>query len=268
MVETWPDEDETEGAPNRVPFRASAGRLVNDDGLLADQRAFYRRRAPEYDEWWQRQGRYDHGADEERAWQAQVDHIAAELTAFDAHGDVLELAGGTGWWTRSLAETADRLTVVDASPETLELSRERVDRPDVRYVVADLFHWQPERSYDVVFFSFWLSHVPRARFGAFWALVASCLNPGGRVFFIDNRRDRTLRRTDPYVFDEDGDVQRRRLNDGSEHRVVKVYYEPSELTGHLAAEGWSAQVAGTRWFISGTAQPDRRADGRRPDGGA
>jgi demethylmenaquinone methyltransferase/2-methoxy-6-polyprenyl-1,4-benzoquinol methylase len=107
----------------------------------------------------------------------------------------------------------------------------------------------------VVFFSFWLSHVPRARFHSFWALVGSCLNPGGRAFFIDNRRDPTLNRPDPYVFDERDDVQRRRLNDGSEHRVVKVFYEPSQLADRLAAEGWQAQVASTRWFIYGTAQP-------------
>ena len=33
------------------------------DSLLADQRAFYRQRAPEYDEWWQHRGRYDRDKD-------------------------------------------------------------------------------------------------------------------------------------------------------------------------------------------------------------
>ena len=226
---------------------------MNDDGLLADQRAFYRRRAPEYDEWWQRRGRYDHGPDEARDWHAQVDQIRTALVEFDPSGDVLELAGGTGWWTRSLAETADSLTVVDASPEALELNRERVARPEVRYLVADLFTWRPERAYDVVFFSFWLSHVPRARFQTFWTFVASCLNPGGRVFFIDNRHDPTLTRPDPYVFGEEGDVQLRQLNDGSEHRVVKVFYEPSELADLLSDQDWQAEVFATRWFIYGTA---------------
>ena len=36
---------------------------VNDDALLAEQRAYYRARAPEYDEWWQRHDRYDRGPD-------------------------------------------------------------------------------------------------------------------------------------------------------------------------------------------------------------
>jgi SAM-dependent methyltransferase len=174
---------------------------------------------------------------------------------------VLELAGGTGWWTLRPAQMAVQLTVVDSSPEALELNRQRVARPDVQYLVADLFAWRPDRAYDVVFFSFWLSHVPRDRAEGFWALVRSCLAPGGRIFLIDNRRDPTLKRTDPYVVDEGDDVQHRRLKDGTEHRVVKVYYEPSQLADLLAVEGWRAQVGATRWFIYGSAHPSYRTRG-------
>ena len=162
---------------------------VNEDDLLSEQRAFYRARAPEYDEWWQRRGRYDRGEEMAAEWDRQVAEIDRALEAFGATGDVLELAGGTGWWTQRLSRTAGRLTVVDASSETLELNRQRVGGPDVEYVVADLFSWTPERAFDVVFFSFWLSHVPRGRFASFWDLVRSCLTPHGRVFFIDNRDD-------------------------------------------------------------------------------
>jgi SAM-dependent methyltransferase len=104
---------------------------VSDDRLLAEQRAYYRARAPEYDEWWQRRGRFDRGSGPAEEWDRQVAQVAAALEIFGATGDVLELAGGTGWWTARLARTAGRLTVIDASPETLELNRQRVGRPDV-----------------------------------------------------------------------------------------------------------------------------------------
>src|SRR4051812_30526558 len=110
-------------------------RSVDDDALLAEQRAYYRARAPEYDTWWQRTGRYDRGDEMAVEWQRQVSAVEDALARFDARGDVLELAGGTGWWTERLATTAGSLTVVDASAETLELNRERVGRPDVEYVV-------------------------------------------------------------------------------------------------------------------------------------
>jgi ubiquinone/menaquinone biosynthesis C-methylase UbiE len=231
--------------------------MGDEEELLREQQAFYRARAPVYDEWWQRRGRYDRGEDEAREWHRQVAAVDSALTAFGATGDVLELAGGTGWWTQRLAQTADRLTVVDASAETIEINRQRVRRADVDYVVTDVFGWRPDRAFDVVFFSFWLSHVPRSRFGVFWELVRSCLAPSGRVFLIDSHEDPVPapRRNDPYVIEYGPDLHRRRLQDGSEYRVVKVMYEPDEVESRLAAEGWDAAIDATRWFVFGSARP-------------
>src|ERR1700722_19938608 len=117
---------------------------MDDDALLAEQRAYYRARAPEYDEWWQRRGRYARGAVLAEQWDQQVALVETALENFGATGDVLELAGGTGWWTARLARTAGHLTVVDSSPETLDFNRDHVGRPDVEYLVADLFTWQPQ----------------------------------------------------------------------------------------------------------------------------
>src|SRR5262245_25176768 len=83
-------------------------------------------------------------------------------------GAVLELACGSGVFTERLARHADTVTAVDASGAMLARNRSEVARPNVRYVQADLFDWRPDRTYDLVFFGFWLSHVPPARFDAFW----------------------------------------------------------------------------------------------------
>ena len=229
--------------------------MHDDDDLLAEQRSYYHARAPQYDDWWLRQGRYDRGEGEAREWHHQVASVEAALAAFGATGDVLELAGGTGWWTARLAETADHLTVVDASPETLALNRKRVGRDDVEYVVADLFEWEPTQSYDVVFFSFWLSHVPRRRFTAFWTMVRTCLAPGGRAFLIDNCTNTEPRRKDPYVVEYNPDLHLRQVDNGSEFRVVKVMYAPDELQSLIEAEGWRADINATRWFWFGSAEP-------------
>lgn len=227
--------------------------------LLAEQRFYYRVRAPEYDQWWQRTGRYDSGDAALRYWETQVETVAAALEEFGPAGDVLELAGGTGWWSARLAETAGHLTVVDASPETLEINRERLGAgQDVTYVVADLFEWQPERTYDVVFFSFWISHVPHANFSSFWRMVGRCLRPGGRVFLVDTRRasgDGSFLNVDPHVLGESDEIQHRTLNDSSEHRLIKIYYAPEQLSELLAHEDWQADFQGTEWFLYGKARP-------------
>ncbi|MBO0713284.1 MAG: class I SAM-dependent methyltransferase [Acidimicrobiales bacterium] len=233
--------------------------VTDDEELLAEQRSYYQALAPEYDEWWQRQGRWESGQQHSEEWHRQVALVDAALADFGANGDVLELAGGTGWWTERLAASADRLTVVDSSAEALALNRARVGRDDVEYEVADLFAWRPRRGFDVAFFSFWLSHVPRARFAGFWSLVRSCLKPGGAAFFIDNRDDPLLAgRRSPNVLEYRRDLHVRRLNDGTRYRVVKVMYEPDELRSLIEAEGWRADVNATRWFLFGSASYGHR----------
>ncbi|MGD0639037.1 MAG: class I SAM-dependent methyltransferase, partial [Nitrososphaerales archaeon] len=131
-----------------------------------------------------------------------------------------------------------------------------VGRLDVDYIVADIFSWQPQRTYDVVFFSFWLSHVPRQRFAAFWSLVQTCLAPSGRVFVVDNRDpDRSGELHDDFVMRAEPDLDLRRLHDGSQYQVVEIFYEPDELRSLLDREGWIAKIGTTPWFIFGEAQP-------------
>lgn len=227
--------------------------------LLADQIAYYRRRAGEYDEWFLRQGRYDHGPEPNRRWFDEVEQVGRALAELDPRGCVLELAGGTGLWTERLVERADTLTVVDASPEVLAINRDRIPRRGalarVRYVQADLFAWRPTERYDLVSFTFWLSHVPPERFDAFWETVAAALAPGGRVFFADSRRDPTSTAADHRLGAPGETTTLRRLNDGSEFTIVKVFYEPAALAERLARLGWRAEVRATpSHFIHGWGQ--------------
>ena len=165
---------------------------ATDDPLLVEQAEYYRARAAEYDDWWRRVGRYDRGSEATGRWRAEVAQVEAALEQAALTGDVLELACGTGWWTERLARTARTLTCVDASSETIEANCARLhdaDLPLPRYEVADLFAWTAGSTYDAVFFSFWLSHVPHEKFAPFWAMVAAALKPGGRAFLIDSLPD-------------------------------------------------------------------------------
>jgi trans-aconitate methyltransferase len=85
-----------------------------------------------------------------------------------------------------LLSHADDVTAVDAAPEMLQIAAAKVRDRRVRFVQADLFSWQPDRRYDVVFFGFWLSHVPLERFEEFWRLIDRCLKPAGWVAFVDD----------------------------------------------------------------------------------
>ncbi len=226
---------------------------LTDEAALRSQQDYYRARAAEYDQWWHRQGRYDRGAELNAAWAAEGAEVVGALEDFRPGGRVLELACGTGLWTQWLAPHAAELTAVDGSPEMLEINAVRLGTGGgVRYCVADLFSWKPEGLFDVVFFGFWLSHVPPDRFAGFWEMVAGCLAPGGRVFLVDSRAERTSMAVDHTAPDLETGVQVRRLNDGREFQVFKFYHSADGLTRRLAELGWEFELKETeRYFLHG-----------------
>lgn len=220
--------------------------------LLDEQIAYYAARADEYDEWFFRRGSYDRGPEFLRAWNAEIEIVEAALRELRPFGSVLELACGTGLWTRRLAEGATSVLAVDASAEVLAHARRRVPSGAVRFVQENLFAWRPDQRYELVFFSFWLSHVPPPRFEEFWSLVQACLAPGGRVFFVDNRLNATSFQHQHILADGEDYVVERKLNDGTPYRIVKVFHEPHALAAKLADLGWQADVrASGEFFVFG-----------------
>jgi SAM-dependent methyltransferase len=207
--------------------RECAGMEEQLERLLAEQVAYYRARATEYDE-----GALDLPGGEE---------VIAALESFRPTGDVLELACGPGTWTPHLVRHADSVTALDASPEMLALASERVSSGRVRFIEAELFSWHPDRRYDVVFFAFWLSHVPLERFESFWSLVGECLAPEGRVFFVDD----AYRAPDELIEGEESSTIRRRLSDGTAYRAVKVPHSAPELERRLRQLRWRIAVRTT-----------------------
>jgi 2-polyprenyl-3-methyl-5-hydroxy-6-metoxy-1,4-benzoquinol methylase len=229
---------------------------MDDTSLLDEQRAYYRARASEYDEWWERTGRFDRGPEANARWFEEADALRRALERFDARGEVLELACGTGIWTERLARTAQHVLAIDASAEMLEINRARVAAAHVEYAQADLFEWTPPAaSFDACFFGFWLSHVPASRFAGFWQTVRGALRPGGRVFFLDSARTPRSTAADHVLPEGEEETMTRKLNDGRAFRIVKRFYLPEDLQTRLAGLGWAAHVQRTgEFFIFGDAR--------------
>ncbi|HET8528858.1 MAG TPA: methyltransferase domain-containing protein [Gaiellaceae bacterium] len=206
---------------------------MND--LLETQKRYYAARAPEYEDWWYRRGRYELPPERKAAWQADVAEVEAALDDFGVHGDVLELAAGTGIWTRRLVAAARRVVALDANPETLALN---TPRADLR--VVDLFAWEPDEQFDLCFFGFWISHVPAERFDAFWSTVRAALRPDGRVFLVDGLV------TDPtHLWENEAWVETRTVADGREFRIVKKHWRPDELAGRVRPLGFELDLRAT-----------------------
>jgi demethylmenaquinone methyltransferase/2-methoxy-6-polyprenyl-1,4-benzoquinol methylase len=204
------------------------------DEVLADQVAYYRRRAGEYD-----LTAYGDVA----AARARIARLVGEMRPT---GTVLEIACGTGLWTEALAELADTVTAIDAAPEVVEIARDRVRSANVGFEVADVFSWDPAARFDVIFFSAWLSHVPMSRFERFWQSLRGLLVENGRVLFIDEHVDE--RGKEAYVRGRD-EVVERRLRDGTTFRVIKNFVDPAGLELRLRRLGWDCAIRrdGSDW---------------------
>jgi SAM-dependent methyltransferase len=224
------------------------------DTIDAEMVRYYAARAGEYDDWYLRRGRYSHGESADAAWQADLAAAAAWLAELQFRGRIVELAAGTGWWSPALARRG-RLTLCDAAEAPLERARARLDAAGLsaEYRIRDAWA-EPDECVDGVFAGFWISHVERARLDEFFCLAARWLAPGGLFAFIDSRPD-----ADSSALDHrppEDDVQVRRLNDGSEFNVRKIFREPTELAAALARAGFAEiEVVGTdRFFVLGSAR--------------
>jgi SAM-dependent methyltransferase len=240
-----------------APVGPAAGPEAVRDARPSDPEAalipYYDARAGEYDDWYLRRGRYERGAIHDAAWNAELDMAGRWLDAIPIRGEIVELAAGTGWWSPLLASKGE-LSIYDANAATLDRARDRLVAHGLRAHIHVRDAWaEPDRQVDAVYAGFWLSHVPRARLRPFLELVRRWLKPGGRFAFLDSLPDAQSSAADhPTPAD---DLSVRRLDDGREFTIVKVFYSPSELEVALREAGFeTADVTTTgRFFVTGTA---------------
>ena len=188
-------------------------------------KAYYDRRASEYDDWWLGQGLYE---DREPGWEAELRRLEGVLRDLPPVR-TLDVACGTGFLTRHLR---GEVVGLDASERMLEIARRQA--PNARFEQGDALSLPFEDdAFDRVFTSYFYCHLDddqRNRFLAEASRVAPEL-----VVVASIRGDG----------DDFERWEERRLNDGSEWNVYKRVFEgpdlAAELGGEIAFKG--------RWFV-------------------
>lgn len=200
---------------------------------LNEQIAYYRARAQEYDESLRE-------AEELHRPFALARQLLWQLGPCE---HALELACGTGIWTEALLQISGHVTAIDAAPEMLALTRQKLGEARVSYHQADLFRWQPERSYDLVMFANWLSHVPPGELEAFMWNVSRAVRHGGSLAIIDQDAPTPEDRHIMKQGAEGTTYAERTLDNGDLFTIIKVFYDPIVLRETLTALHFEVTVS-------------------------
>jgi len=166
---------------------------------------------------------------------------------------LLEIACGTGYWTRFLAPVASSIVAIDSAEETLLLARERVPSKNVSFAIGDAYALtKNDGPFDAAFAGFWFSHVPRERQVEFLAVLNTALEPGAKVVFLDNLFVEGSSSALSEQDEQGNTYQSRRLSDGSIHRVLKNFPSEAQLralvSGVSGALGQSARYGSWSYF--------------------
>lgn len=189
-------------------------------------RAYYDRRADEYDDWWLGTGLF---AQRDRpGWAAEVDELVALLAAL-APARVLDVACGTAFLTRHLR---GEVVALDRSPRMVALARERLPGATVLEGEAVPLPFA-DGAFDRVLTSHFYGHLLPGERAAF---LAEARRVGRELVVVDS----AVRPGEP-----DEQRQQRVLEDGSRHAVFKRFFTPEGLAGEL---GGRVLHAG-RWFV-------------------
>ena len=171
--------------------------------------------------------------------QSDLARLKVLLPPLFAGRRVLEVACGTGYWTQFIAHAAGSIVAVDANAETLAVAAEKSwPAGRIDFKVGDAYALADDLGeFDAAFAGFWWSHILANDRPRFLATLGRRLRPGAKVVLLDNRYVEGSSTPISHRDDDGNTYQSRRLQDGSEHMVLKNFPTAAELNADVAARG-------------------------------
>jgi len=163
---------------------------------------------------------------------------------------VLEIACGTGYWTRYIAESATSIVATDVSKELLDLAiSKKYHSCSITFQQTDAYSMEKVGdNFNAGFCGFWWSHIPLTRRTQFLEIFHSKLNPGALVVMIDNNYVEGSS-TPVSRKDEEGNTyQVRKLKDGTRYEVLKNFPEESNLHNFFEKVGENIQINNLTYY--------------------
>lgn len=183
---------------------------------------YYRRRAEEFEAVYDRAG---------PARRAEIKRLSQAAQEALRGRRVLEVACGTGYWTRLVSRTAREIIATDSVEEVLNVARRKIYHCPVTFRLEDAYRLSLEaEEFDGGLANFWFSHLPRHRVDRFITGFHRTLRPQASVFLADNVLVPDVGGELISRAEDDDTYRRRTLRDGSKHVIIKNYYSAEDLS--------------------------------------
>ncbi len=185
--------------------------------MNTDLIAYYNARAKEYENIYLKPER-----------QEELKTVTLLLQNLFKYKSVFEIACGTGFWTKKIAETATSVFATDINKSVIEVAEQKsYSKKNVTFDLANIFDLDFKTKYECLFGGFIWSHIKLQDLDHFLNVVHNSVLPGSTVVFIDNNyvegSNHTITNTDL----EGNTFQTRKLTDNSTHLVLKNF--PDEV---------------------------------------
>jgi ubiquinone/menaquinone biosynthesis C-methylase UbiE len=200
-----------------------------DDALRNVMLRYYDERASEYEDAY-RLGTGTSSIADRSVFQREAGALEEIVRRF-AHGRVLDLACGTGYWLQFYADQCAGVTLFDQSQRMLDECRKKLERLNiggrVSLVHGDLLSWDfGVNTHDRAIVGFLLSHLTEEHEPRLFGVLRSVLGQAGRFLIMDSAWTELRARFNAKV-----ERQRRRLNDGTVLDIYKRYLDRSDIAG-------------------------------------
>jgi SAM-dependent methyltransferase len=171
---------------------------------------------------------------------------------------VLELACGTGYWTRRIAGAAASVLATDIDPRIIDVARTGDwAGKEVAFAVADAFDPAPAigkgASFSACFAGLWWSHIKRQDQAAYLERLRGLLGKDALLVLLDSVHvegsSLPIARTDL----EGNTFQIHTLSDGRRPEIIKNFPTDSALRKKLAASVKDIRIARLEhfWMLTG-----------------
>ncbi|MFW9829686.1 MAG: methyltransferase domain-containing protein [Candidatus Thorarchaeota archaeon] len=204
-----------------------------------DIKQYYADRAYEYDKTYLRPER-----------QKDIKKIQKLLNTLLKDHLVLEIACGTGYWTKSIAFVSKFITAVDINDEVLQIARNRgISSNKVTFIQDDVYVLNKiQGNFSAGFAGSWWSHILKSKLKQFINLFHSKLQSNAIIVFMDNRRVKRSSTPISRIDIHGNTYQIRKLEDGREYEILKNFPTKREIHDTLGNEVKNLKIQFLKYF--------------------